>query len=84
MDKPEKKDKHELNFAGGERSKKNVHLKPGNQIEKRSEHFTEIDFAERALLTLARKNSDKPEVLAEWERAIVDADPISGCVTIPR
>jgi hypothetical protein len=47
-------------------------------------HSLERGFAERALMNLARKAAARPAVLAEWERAVREADPRSGCVTVPR
>jgi hypothetical protein len=53
-------------------------------MKKETEHFADRDFAERALLNLSRKISSRPAELAEWEMAIVCADPNTGCVTVPR
>ncbi len=53
-------------------------------MEKQTMNFTDRDFAERALLNLSRKIASRPNILAEWEKAIVNSDPNSGCVTVPR
>ena len=53
-------------------------------MEKQSDQFSDRDFAERALLNLTRKISSKSSELVEWERAIIHADPNTGCVTVPR
>ena len=53
-------------------------------MEKQTENFADRDFAERALLNLSRKIASRPNVLAEWEKAIVNSDPNTGCVTVPR
>ena len=53
-------------------------------MEKQSDQFSDRDFAERALLNLTRKISAKSSELVEWEKAIIEGDPNTGCVTVPR
>ena len=63
---------------------KNLKAFVSRLMEKQDEQFTDKEFAERAVLNLARKISSRPQDIAKWGRAIEYSDFNSGCVTIPR
>ncbi len=52
----------------------------------KAEEFTDVEFAERALLNLARKvSSDRPEDgMADWERCVRQGDASTPCVAVVR
>ena len=53
-------------------------------LESRHLGFLDKEFAERALSNLVRKLASQALVLDEWVRAVVQADPFSGCVCVIR
>ena len=57
-----------------------------NLLNFKAEQFGDVDFAERALLNLARKvSSDRPgSGMADWARAVSCRDPSTPCVPVSR
>ena len=57
-----------------------------NLLNFKAEQFGDVDFAERALLNLARKvSSDRPSSgMADWVTAVSCRDPTTPCVPVSR
>ena len=57
-----------------------------NLLNFKAEQFGDVDFAERALLNLARKvSSDRPgSGMADWVTAVSCRDPSTPCVPVSR
>ena len=57
-----------------------------NLLNFKAEQFGDVDFAERALLNLARKvSSDRPSSgMADWLMAVSCRDPTTPCVPVSR
>ena len=76
--------------SGGESAAqiKENHLKEyvRRLLDQQQESFADAEFAEKALLNLARKvaATGGQEVLKTWEDAVVLRDPNLGCVTVTR